>query len=104
MADFITLFAAEMLPEGGMRRVVVEEEALVIVHQGGEWFALTDCCSHEAFKLSDGYLGPGKIHCSLHGSAFDLHSGEALSPPAYESIAAWQVRIRDGMVQVAIED
>jgi nitrite reductase/ring-hydroxylating ferredoxin subunit len=104
MAEFVTLFTADELEEGGMRRVMVGEEALVIVHQGGEWFALRDCCSHETARLSEGYLEPGLICCALHGAAFDLRSGEVLRPPAYEGIATRPVRVEAGLVQVAKED
>ncbi len=102
MAEYVSLFAAGELEEGGMRRVIAGEVALVIIHQGGEWFALADCCSHETSRLSEGYLEEGKLCCALHGAAFDLRSGEAVRPPAFEGIAAYPVRIEEGMVQVAI--
>ena len=34
-----------------------------------------------------------EIECPLHGSAFNLTTGEALTPPASESIRVFQVRI-----------
>ncbi|HNW58344.1 MAG TPA: non-heme iron oxygenase ferredoxin subunit [bacterium] len=103
MAEYITLFAAEALPEGEMRRVMVGDDALVVVHQQSGWYALADCCSHEATRLSEGYLEPGRICCALHGAAFDLRSGQVLAPPAYEAVATRPVRIEGGMVQVEAE-
>jgi 3-phenylpropionate/trans-cinnamate dioxygenase ferredoxin component len=104
MAKYVKILNAGTLPEGGMQRVVVDDQPLVIVHQGGDYFALTDCCSHESFRLSEGHLTPGKIHCALHGAAFDLRSGAALSLPAYEEVAVWPVRVTGGVVEVAVED
>lgn len=104
MARYVTLFAADELPEAGMRRVVAEGEALVVVRQGGQFYALSDCCTHESFRLSDGYLEPGRIHCALHGAAFDLASGAALSLPAYEDVATRRLRLNAGMVEVEIEE
>jgi len=104
MTEYVTLFAADELEEGGMRRVMAGGEPVVIVRQDGEWFALADRCSHETSRLSEGYLEGGMICCALHGAAFDLRSGEALRPPAYEGIAVHALRIEGGMVQVAIEE
>lgn len=87
-----------------MRRVVAEGEALVVVRQGGNYYALSDCCTHESFRLSDGYLAPGRIHCALHGAAFDLETGAAQSLPAYEDVATRRVRLNAGMVEVEVED
>ncbi|HOT96105.1 MAG TPA: non-heme iron oxygenase ferredoxin subunit [bacterium] len=100
MSGFITLFPAADLPEGEMRRVMAGKEALVVVHQQGQWYALMDACSHEAVPLSEGYLEPGRICCAQHGAAFDLRNGEVLTPPAYEAVAVRQVRVTAGMVEV----
>lgn len=104
MPGYIPLFPAEALPEGRMRRVMAGGEPLVIVHQGGEWYALADTCSHEAVPLSQGYLERGRICCAQHGAAFDLHSGEVLAPPAYEAVAVRRVRVMEGMVEVEGEE
>jgi 3-phenylpropionate/trans-cinnamate dioxygenase ferredoxin subunit len=36
----------------------------------------------------------------MHGARFALRTGEALSPPAYEPIATYPVRVAAGRVQV----
>ena len=104
MTAYRDLFPAAELEEGSMRRVIAGGEALVVVHQDGAWHALADSCSHETARLSEGYLEEGLICCALHGAAFDLRSGAAVRPPAYEEITVRQVRIENGMVQVALEE
>ena len=42
----------------------------------------------------------GVLECPHHGATFDLRSGEALTPPAYEPLEMMQVRAEDGVVEV----
>ena len=40
------------------------------------------------------------ITCPLHGAEFCLRTGEVLTPPAYEPLTTFPVRVHDGAVQV----
>lgn len=102
MASFRPLFPVEQLGDGRMRRVTVQGQNLVIVRQGDEFYALADRCTHENYALSDGFLESGKIGCPMHGATFDLRSGTVLTPPAYEDVAVYPVRVINGMVEVEI--
>jgi 3-phenylpropionate/trans-cinnamate dioxygenase ferredoxin subunit len=44
-----------------------------------------------------------QIICPRHGARFCLRTGKALTPPAYEDLPTFPVRILDGRIQVAIE-
>ena len=48
------------------------------------FYAIADECSHAAIPLSEGDVGDGEIECYLHGSRFDLRTGEpsACRPPS----------------------
>ncbi len=41
----------------------------------------TDECSHAQIPLSEGDVGDGEIECYLHGSRFDLRTGEPIGLP-----------------------
>ena len=43
-------------------------------------------------------MSGAEIECPLHGSAFNVTTGEALSPPAFDSIKTYQLRIEDGNI------
>jgi len=99
---WISLFPFSELVDGMIRPIRVAGKKLIVVRQGDQVFALVDQCSHENYPLAEGFVQAGKISCSLHGAAFDLASGAALSMPAVESIAVYPVRIEDGMVLIEI--
>jgi 3-phenylpropionate/trans-cinnamate dioxygenase ferredoxin subunit len=40
------------------------------------------------------------VVCAQHGARFSLETGEALTAPAYEPVATFEVRIQNREVQV----
>lgn len=64
--------------------------------------AVNDTCSHANVSLSEGDVEGCTIECWLHGSRFDLNTGEPTGPPATAPIAVYPVRIQDGDVFVAV--
>ena len=50
--------------------------------------------------LTGGCIEGCEIICPRHGARFDIKTGEALTPPAYEPVATLPVRVENGMVQV----
>jgi 3-phenylpropionate/trans-cinnamate dioxygenase ferredoxin component len=101
---WIPVLPLEFLVENRIIRFEAVGQPLVLVRQGDRVFALVDRCSHENFALSNGFVDERRIHCPLHGAAFDLETGMALTPPAYEDIQAFSVQIENGMVMVGIEE
>lgn len=76
--------------------------SVCLVRTTDEVFAVHDSCTHGAVRLSDGEVDRYTIECWLHGSRFDLRTGEALSLPATEPVRTFPVRVIDGVVHVDI--
>jgi 3-phenylpropionate/trans-cinnamate dioxygenase ferredoxin component len=100
---FVPLFPLEQLLDQSIRKVKVSGKKMIVVRQGEKLYALADRCSHEDYALSEGFLEPGKICCSMHGAGFDLATGAALSLPAYEPVAVYPVQVNNGMVEIDID-
>jgi 3-phenylpropionate/trans-cinnamate dioxygenase ferredoxin subunit len=73
--------------------VEVDGIDVAIVHSGERYYAIADECSHAAIPLSEGDVGDGEIECYLHGSRFDLATGEPLGLPATEPVAVYRCRL-----------
>ena len=71
----------------------VENVPLVLVRQGERVYALADICSHAEIALSEGEVTRKGLECWLHGSCFDLATGEPSSPPASEPVDTYAVMI-----------
>ncbi|MBO0839892.1 MAG: non-heme iron oxygenase ferredoxin subunit [Sciscionella sp.] len=78
--------------------------SIVLVRQGETVRALRDECSHAALPLSEGEVTKHGIECWLHGSCFDLRTGQPSSLPATEPVDVFPVSIVDGQVYVDVNN
>jgi nitrite reductase/ring-hydroxylating ferredoxin subunit len=96
------------LRERQPRRVAIDGVQVALVRVGDEVFAVNDVCSHAEVSLSEGEVSDCTIECWLHGSRFDLRTGEPSGPPAFEPIATYPVQIEgqgdDAVVLVAVPE
>jgi len=78
--------------------------SVALVKTGGEVFAIYDECSHAEVPLSEGEIDGCTLECWLHGSRFDLRTGEPTGPPATVPVPVYPVRIDgdDVLVSVAL--
>ena len=87
-------------PPGQCRRLSLDGVDIAVFNVDGRYCAIEDLCSHEAAALSEGQVEGLEITCPRHAARFSLLTGAALSPPAYEPVAVFPLRIADGMLQV----
>ncbi|MFT4188172.1 MAG: non-heme iron oxygenase ferredoxin subunit [Aeromicrobium sp.] len=92
------------IPDGGQLATVVDGNEIVLVRDGEEVFALRDECSHAAIPLSEGECDGQAIECWLHGSRFDVRTGEPLNFPATEPVPTYPTTIKGGRVYVALPE
>ena len=92
---------AELPAQGSVKRVDVEGLPVALVATGGEFFALDDTCTHDEVSLSDGEVEGHTVECWLHGSKFDVRTGEALCLPAKKPVAVFDVTLDGDAVYVS---
>jgi 3-phenylpropionate/trans-cinnamate dioxygenase ferredoxin subunit len=105
MTGWVEVTRAEAIPDGHAARVEIDGVPVAIFNVGGEFYALDDTCSHAQASLSEGDLDLDAcvIECPLHGSSFDLRTGDALTLPAVEPVNVHQVEVGDdGVLRVAL--
>ena len=75
---------------------------IAVVHADDDAiYAVRDECSHAAIALSEGEVDGCTLECWLHGSRFDLKTGEPTGLPAVEPVAVFPVEVRDGDIYVS---
>lgn len=86
---------------GRLYGVRVGEVPVLLVRLNGVVYAIGRICTHEYADLADGELEDGCVVCPLHGSRFDIATGQALTLPAVLPEPVYEVRIEHGIVYVA---
>ena len=76
--------------------------AVAVYHFNGKVYATEDVCPHAGARLSEGALEGTVITCPLHGSQFDVCSGERLRGPADVAIKTHRVEMEGGQVFLAL--
>ena len=99
MAAWVDVAPVEDLPPGSYRVVEVDEVMIAVFNVDGEFYAIEDICTHDGATLTGGPVEGDQVICPRHGARFCVRTGEALTPPAYEPVATFPVRVVEGVVQ-----
>ena len=81
------------LSPGEMKSVSLSHGEVLLANVGGNFYAISDTCTHRGGTLSDGDLDGEQVQCPLHGAIFNVITGEVHNPPAQEGVQAHEVRI-----------
>jgi 3-phenylpropionate/trans-cinnamate dioxygenase ferredoxin subunit len=66
---------------------------ILICHAEDGFFAVEDLCTHSMSPLCGGLINGNYITCPLHGAEFDLTDGSVQSPPAFEDLRTFKLKI-----------
>ena len=99
----IRVCSAAEVAKGSVLAVEVDGTPVALVHaDDDQFYAAHDECSHASVPLSEGEIDGCTLECWLHGSRFDLRTGEPTGLPATEPVPIYPVEIRDGDVFVSL--
>lgn len=104
MPDFVPVAKTTDLADPGRTVVEIDDRVIVLLHVGGEFFALDDVCTHDDGPLSEGTIDDHTIACPRHGAKFDIRDGRALTMPATRPTVAHEVKVEAGQVFVRLRD
>ena len=100
--DFRPAAAAGDLAEGQLKRLVIEDQPVLLAKLNGKFHALGAVCSHYGAPLNEGTVVGGTIECPWHASRFSLEDGSVVQGPACAAIPAYDCRIVNDKVQIKI--
>ncbi len=103
MSDFVKALKTSELEDGEGRCVELAGQKIAIFKHDGSFFALEDVCPHAGASLSEGYLTDGCVRCPWHAADFDLRTGQAKTPPAYDPVQTYAVRINGDDLEVQVQ-
>jgi 3-phenylpropionate/trans-cinnamate dioxygenase ferredoxin subunit len=104
MSGFSRACTLAEIPDGGVKAVDVAGLELALVRAGDEVYAIRDECSHAQIALSEGDVEGLEIECWLHGSRFDVRTGEVLNLPATEPVLVYPCKVDGEDVVVDVDN
>jgi len=100
MSTWISVFSVDDIENGHHRVVDIADTEVVIFKVDNDFFAIENVCSHDGGEIASGDLENGEIICPRHGARFCIKTGDVKSPPAYEGVESYAVRIENNIVQI----
>ncbi|MDQ3953576.1 MAG: non-heme iron oxygenase ferredoxin subunit [Actinomycetota bacterium] len=90
------------LGDGEMKQFSVGGELVGVYRVGDDVYALSDICSHQEAYLTEGEFEPEEleVECPLHGSRFNVATGEVRILPATKPVASYSVKVEGGEILV----
>jgi len=98
--EWVDVGSADSLAESQLLSAEIDGLALLVVRCGPELYAIEDRCTHDGEALEGGEVDDCQIICPRHGAHFCVRTGEALTPPAYEPLRTFPVRVENGRILV----
>ena len=104
--DFTLAATTDELVEGELKRVLIQEQPVLLVKLNGKIHAVGAVCSHYGAPLNEGRVVQNTIECPWHASRFALKDGRVVQGPACAGVPVYDCRIVNAQVQIKmrIED
>ncbi|MTD93697.1 Rieske 2Fe-2S domain-containing protein [Hyphomicrobium sp. xq] len=102
MAEFVKVASTGEIAPGQCRLVTVNGADIALFNVDGNFFALSNACTHDEGPLAEGEIAGHEVTCPWHGAKFDIRTGEVLGPPAYDAVVRYDVRVTGGDIEVAV--
>jgi nitrite reductase (NADH) small subunit len=100
-AQAVALCAADDIPFGEGRSIIVNGRRLGVFNTAAGFFAIDDGCPHKGGPLSDGIVGDACVTCPLHGWRIDLTDGSVQGRS--ESVRTYELELIDNAVWLTVD-
>ncbi len=83
-------------------RVEEGDLILAVFNVNGVFYVTDDLCTHGPGSLSEGYLEGHTIECDFHNGAFDVRTGDVVTPPCMVPVKTYKVLVEDNDVLIEV--
>ncbi|HKP37316.1 MAG TPA: non-heme iron oxygenase ferredoxin subunit [Pyrinomonadaceae bacterium] len=102
MPEFVKVATIDEIPVGSAKLIEVKGNEIALFNIGGTLHAIDNSCTHVGGPLCEGEISGADVTCPWHGAVFDLTTGRAVGPPAFEAVNRYEVRVEGPDVQIEI--
>lgn len=98
--DYVSVMPVASMPDNQLKRVMVAGVPVALLRLGDRYCAISATCSHAGGPLNKGKLEGDVVTCPWHGSRFSMSSGHVLTGPATIAQPRYDVRVREGQIEL----
>jgi len=100
MADFVRVASTAEVPDGGMKKVMLGGQQVLLANVKGKFYAIGNVCTHVGGPLDKGRLDSHEVECPLHGSRFNVTTGQVKRGPAARPEPVYEVKVEGSEVKL----
>ncbi|MEX2534915.1 MAG: DUF2231 domain-containing protein [Trueperaceae bacterium] len=101
--EWTGVLGADELALGKSKRVEVDGKSVMLYRDERQVYAIGAVCSHAGGPLEEGTIRECFVQCPWHDSVFDMRDGTIKHGPATSPQTAFDVRIRDGRIELRLD-
>ncbi len=94
------------MKDGDLSKIKVDGKEILMIRDGGKFFATSLLCTHEDYDLSEGFMDNHQLICPNHFATFDPADGRVISPPEgagdISPLKSYKTKIENGDVMVDV--
>ena len=94
--------AATEVPDGAMKTVEIDGQAVIVANVHGSFHAVADRCGDTPLPLRFGTLQGAELRCSWHGCRYDVRTGHRVDGGP-ERLAVLPVAVENDEIRVAVD-
>ena len=94
------------IASGEAKSYQIGDSKIVVCNINGEYFAVSDVCSHDDGELVSGngkLVDVCQLECPRHGARFDVKTGKAVKMPAIAPIKTYKINLVGDELQIEVE-
>ncbi len=99
----IPVIAQAALGAGEMTVISVAGEEVLVANVDGQFYAVSNLCSHAGARLSSGRLNGHELSCPMHRAVFDVRTGIPVKAPAAEQLKRYPLVLENGKVNILVD-
>ncbi len=100
MSEFIKVAQVSDLAPGEKMLVEYDDEDVGLFNIDGEFYAISDICTHDDGPLVEGRLDGDCVICPRHGARFNVKTGEQ-TMPAFSPVPLFEVKLNGDDILIA---
>jgi nitrite reductase/ring-hydroxylating ferredoxin subunit len=98
--DLLELCASADVAPNCATKVDKNGLSLAVYHLDDGYYVTDDQCTHGPGSLSEGCIEGDIIECDFHNGAFNIRTGEVVTPPCMIPLRTYAVHTIDGKVYI----